>query len=283
MAATKPKLRLITYMCPSHPVELYELIMQYLEEEVGCHASLLYESRGSGPLPYREDPFTADSVDLGFMTASAYVKLLDGKHPYIELLPVAAVFDHPKNTDGIKGYYSDIIIHVDGEKHMKEFLDLRGCRWAYSDEDSLSGSTVILKTLKEQGENASFFGDALRSGSHLSSVHMVLTKQAEAAAVDANTLAYNKKYLQDRGKDIVVLDSIGLLPPYPIVINSRLDGKLKKELEEAFLKMPTTRLWGSRLKKFGILKFVPNSEEAYEKIREIKEAVKDTSVGPRYY
>ena len=63
------------------------------------------------------------------------------------------------------------------------------------------------------------------SGSHLSSVHMVLTKQAEAAAVDANTLAYNKKYLQDGGKDIVVLDSIGPLPPYPIVVNSRLDGK----------------------------------------------------------
>ncbi|KAJ9592388.1 hypothetical protein L9F63_015956 [Diploptera punctata] len=283
MASTKPKLRIITYMCPSHPVELYELIMQYLEEEIGCYASLIYESRASGPLTDREDPFTEDTVDLGFMTASAYVKLLDGKHPYVELLPVAAVYNHPKNNEGEKGYFSDIIIHVDGKKHVKEFLDLRGCRWAYSSEDSLSGSSVILKTLKELGENASFFGNTLRSGSHLSSVHMVLTKQAEAAAVDANTLAYNKKYLQDGGKDIVVLDSIGPLPPYPVVVNSRLDGKLKKELEEALLKMPHTRLWGSRLKKFGILKFVSNSDEAYEKEREIKEAIKGTSVGPRYY
>jgi ABC-type phosphate/phosphonate transport system substrate-binding protein len=46
-------------------------------------------------------------------------------------------------------------------KHVKEFLDLRGCRWAYSDEDSLSASRVILKTLKELGENASFFGATL--------------------------------------------------------------------------------------------------------------------------
>jgi len=44
---------------------------------------------------------------------------------------------------------------------VKEFLDLRGCRWAYSDENSLSASTVILKTLKELGENASFFGNTL--------------------------------------------------------------------------------------------------------------------------
>ncbi|XP_069684199.1 probable phosphite transport system-binding protein PtxB isoform X2 [Periplaneta americana] len=283
MSTPKPKLRIITYMCPSHPVELYELILQYLEEEIGCEASLLYESRGPGPLEDRVDPFTSDTVDIGFITASAYVKLLDKKNKYVELLPVAAVYNHPKNTEGIKGYYSDIIIHVDGRNHVKEFLDLRGCRWAYSDEDSLSSSTVILKTLKELGENSSFFGNTLRSGSHLNSVHMVLTKQAEAAAVDANTLAYNKKYLQDGGKDIQVLDSIGPLPPYPIVINSRMDGNLKKKILQAILKMPETRLWGSRLKNFGILKFVPNSQDAYEKEREIQDAVKNLSLGIRYY
>lgn len=65
------------------------------------------------------------------------------------------------------------------------------------------------------------------SGSHLNSVQMVLSKQAEAAAVDANTLAYNKKYLQDRGKDILVLESLGPLPPYPIVVNSRMNGNKK--------------------------------------------------------
>lgn len=54
---------------------------------------------------------------------------------------------------------------------------------------------------------------------------MVLSKQAEAAAIDANTFSYNKKYLQDGGKDIIVLDSVGPLPPYPIVVNSRLPGK----------------------------------------------------------
>jgi ABC-type phosphate/phosphonate transport system substrate-binding protein len=56
---------------------------------------------------------------------------------------------------------------------------------------------------------------------------MVVTKQAEAAAVDANALACNKKYLQDGGKDIQVLESIGPLPSYPIVVNTRLNGEHK--------------------------------------------------------
>lgn len=65
----------------------------------------------------------------------------------------------------------------------------------------------------------------LGSGSHLNSIQMVLTKQAEAAAIDANALAWNKKYLQDEGKDIQVLHSIGPLPPYPVVVNNRLDSE----------------------------------------------------------
>jgi hypothetical protein len=65
MANPRPKLRIITYMCPSHPVELYEMILQYLEEETSCEASLVYESRSPGQLSGRLDPFTDNSADVG--------------------------------------------------------------------------------------------------------------------------------------------------------------------------------------------------------------------------
>lgn len=45
--------------------------------------------------------------------------------------------------------------------NVNTLLDLRGCTFAYSDEDSLSGSKIVLKTLKGKGENASFFGSLL--------------------------------------------------------------------------------------------------------------------------
>uniref|UniRef100_A0A1B6KMP1 Uncharacterized protein n=1 Tax=Graphocephala atropunctata TaxID=36148 RepID=A0A1B6KMP1_9HEMI len=278
------KLRLVTYMCPSHPVELYELLMSYLEETLDCEATLMYESRsGGGPLPDREDPFTDNSIDIAFMTSSALVKLLDAKNQFIELLPVAAVFKHPRNKDNSTGYYSDVIIHIDCKKHVKEFLDLRGCRWAYSDNDSLSGSTIVLKTLRELGENATFFGNTMKSGSHLASVQMVLQKQAEAAAVDSNTLAYNKVHLQDRGKDLFVLDSLGPLPPYPIVVNTRLPGELKSKLSAAFLKLTGTRLWGERISKFGVIEFRKNNIDEYERVRDLKESVKNVGIGIQYY
>jgi hypothetical protein len=53
---------------------------------------------------------------------------------------------------------------------------------------------------------------------------MVLSKQAEWAAVDSTTLLYSKKFMHDGGKDITLLETLGRLPPYPIVVNTRLEG-----------------------------------------------------------
>lgn len=64
------------------------------------------------------------------------------------------------------------------------------------------------------------------SGSHLASAQMVLSKQAEWAAVDSTTLLYTKKYMFEGGKDIITLETLGRLPPYPIVAKADLKGCL---------------------------------------------------------
>lgn len=54
---------------------------------------------------------------------------------------------------------------------------------------------------------------------------MVLSKQAEWAAVDSTTLLFSKKFMYDGGKDIITLETLGRLPPYPIVVNAKLSGE----------------------------------------------------------
>lgn len=65
MSEEKCELRVVTYMCPTHSVQLYELILELLEEALDCYATLQYESRAPGPLAGRPDPFGTDKVDLG--------------------------------------------------------------------------------------------------------------------------------------------------------------------------------------------------------------------------
>jgi hypothetical protein len=67
MASTtnKLKLTLATYLCPSLPVELFQLLAEFLEQDLGCEVTLVYEWRASGPLPDRADPFADNTVHLG--------------------------------------------------------------------------------------------------------------------------------------------------------------------------------------------------------------------------
>ncbi|KAG6452812.1 uncharacterized protein LOC115445196 [Manduca sexta] len=284
MSDTKSELRIVTYMCPTHPVQLYELIQELLEETLDCYTTLQYESRSPGPLPDRPDPFSTDKVDLAFMTASAYMKLRDKKITCAELLPITPVFAHQMNVENKPGYFSDIIIHSDKKAHnVNTLLDLRGCTFAYSDNESWSASKIVLKTLKEKGENASFFGSLLRSGSHLASAQMVLSKQAEWAAIDSTTLLYSKKFLYDGGKDIITLETLGPLPPYPIVVNAKLPAQIKEEITNALLGLVKDTEWKRKFAPFGVIKFVRNSDVAYDGAIAQMWASQSEKLNVRYY
>lgn len=52
-------------------------------------------------------------MSTAFVSVPTYERLLSSGAKSSDLLPVAAVFKHPKNKEHVKGYYSDIIIHVD--------------------------------------------------------------------------------------------------------------------------------------------------------------------------
>ena len=65
MADENKKLRLITYLSPGYPVELFQVYQYYLEEVLKKDIILIVESRQSGPLIGKEDLFTTDDVDIG--------------------------------------------------------------------------------------------------------------------------------------------------------------------------------------------------------------------------
>ena len=58
-------LRMITYLSPGLPISLFQSIQYYIEERLGRSTYLMMESRASGPLDDRKDPFTTDHVDIG--------------------------------------------------------------------------------------------------------------------------------------------------------------------------------------------------------------------------
>uniref|UniRef100_A0A1E1WQL7 Uncharacterized protein n=2 Tax=Pectinophora gossypiella TaxID=13191 RepID=A0A1E1WQL7_PECGO len=112
---------------------------------------------------------------------------------------------------------------------------------------------------------------------------MVLSKQAEWAAVDSTTLLYSKKFMQDGGKDITILETLGRLPPYPVVVNARLPAKTKQAITDALLNLPHTAQWKKRFAKFGVIKFATNSDVAYDGAAAQVRAAAAEKLNVRYY
>ncbi|XP_025195877.1 uncharacterized protein LOC112595022 [Melanaphis sacchari] len=275
-------LRLITYLVPSHPVELYECIAHFLEEQLHVSATLVYESRDPIGL-YNDDcpdPFCLKEVDIGFLSPTQYLKMKRSKK--IELLPITPVFVHSNNAAQKPGYFADIIMHTNAEKTVKSFLDLRGCNWGYTGDNSLSSSVSIQKLLRLHGENSSFFGNTIKTGNHLLTVEKVKDKQVIAAAVDSVAFYNYKNVLHKDSDDIIILQSIGPLPPYAIVCGKNLNGDLKSKIANALLKATTSLPWKAKFEKFGLIKFAENSSSAYSEL-EFSEPLDGKGLSSIYY
>jgi len=275
-------LRLATYLSPSIPVEYFEVLAHYLESQLNIPSILIYESRWDGPPKDRLDPFTANQVDIAFINGPSFLELVDSKNKFVNLLPVTPVHQHPRG-EGKPGYFSDVIVHQDLKDQIKEFLDLRGCKWAYSRTTSLSGYLVTLQNLKQMGENPSFFGNLLPSGSHLNSIQMIIQKQADAAAVDSNCLAIYMNRHPEAKDEIFQLMSWGPLPSLPIVVNARIPTAMKDKITKALLNMHLIPIWKKQLNDFGVSHFTHNDPFIYESERDMIKNEKSLSLSPIYY
>ncbi|GAB6033535.1 hypothetical protein CHUAL_013409 [Chamberlinius hualienensis] len=275
-------LRFATYLSPSIPVEYYETIIRYVESQLNISTTLMYESRWDGPPKDRPDPFTTNDVDIAFINGPAYLDLIDSKNKYAKLLPITAVHTHPK-SEGQPVYFSDIIVHQNLREQVKEFLDLRGCQWAYSRTSSLSGYLVTIQNLKQLGENPSFFGNLLPSGSHINSIEMVLHKQADAAAVDSSCLAIYTARHPEIKNEIYQLLSWGPLPSLPIVVNTRLPDEIQSRIVTALLNMHQYPSWKNQLEEFQVSHFTKNDPFCYETERDIIKNSKSLTLNPIYY
>lgn len=276
-------LRAATYLSPGIPVEFYESILHYLERKLDLATSLLYESRWYGPPADRPDPFVQKEVDIAFMSAIAFVRLTDSGKSNLELLPASTVHKHRLGGDS-PGHYSDLIINSDlVSSNVTTFEKLRGCKWAFTGPESFSGHQVTLQELRRRGETANFFGNKLQAKSHIDSIYMVLNKQVDAAAVDANCLALFLDRNPCYRDKIRVIESWGILPPYPIAVRKDLDADVKAAVLEALLEMHEDPEGAKKLKEFKVERFAPVHMGQFLEFKEALRATQKLTFATVYY
>ena len=241
-------LRLISYLAPSIPAALYELIAGDVAQQCGVPTDVMFEERISGPLAGDDDPFASGAVDVGFVCAPSF-RFLNRSSRAVELLPLPVPSD-PRAL-GKPVYFADVV--VSPSSSARTFNDLRGARWAYNDRNSKSGWFSMAECCAPEPPET-FFSELIASGSHLRSLELVADGLADAAAIDSNVLRM-------QGSSLRVLESWGPFAIQPTVIRTALPEETKRRVADALLTMHERH--EDSLAQFGLLRFVDGHEDDY--------------------
>jgi phosphonate transport system substrate-binding protein len=252
---------MLSYLAPSIPEALFELLAGEIEAATGAPVELAFETRVSGPSP-EDDPFATHRAHLAFVCAPSYPALKEAGSPVV-LLPAAPVFDDPR-ADGRPVYYSDVVVR--SSRAAARFEDLAGSVWAYNDRRSRSGWLNMLARLGEIGHVGApeaFFTGLVPAGSHLRSLELVAGGSADAAAIDSNTLRLVRRREPEKAARLRVLESWGPMPIQPVLASTALPEPLRERIAGALLRLAENPAARERLAEFEVRGFAPVEEATY--------------------
>jgi len=254
-------LRLLSYLAPSLPEGLFELVGGELARRTGDSVVVAYETRFSGPTP-EDDPFLEGRADLAFVCAPSY-PLLRGAGSPVELLPAAPVFSEPRAA-GRPVYFSDVIV---AQGHpASRFEELAGSVWAYNDSRSRSGWQNMVARLGEIGHAGgpeTFFRSLIHSGSHLASLERVAEGAADAAAIDSNTLWPARRRDPKLAARLRTIESWGPMPIQPVLAHAALGETRRRAIARALLELESDEAVRFALAEFGVARFAAVEEDSY--------------------
>lgn len=262
---TSIKVAIASVISPKESYEYYDEMVRYISKKLGMPVKIVQKRS------YQEvnDLIRNKEIDFAFVCSGAYV---DGNSQFGMKLLVAP------QAYGKTTYNSYII--VPQNSNYKNFSDLRGKKFAFSDPLSNSGKLYPAYRLalinetpelffgvdEETGRNNSFY-----TYSHDNSIIAVAEGLADGAAVDSLVYEYMKN---TRPEIISKTRIIEVSPPFgipPVVVSNDIDPFLEQKLRDIFLNMDKDEEGRTILSKVKIEKFVNIDDNAYNTVREMRE------------
>jgi phosphonate transport system substrate-binding protein len=209
------------------------------------------------------DEFANGQADVGFLCGLLYVRMQQWVDCPVELLAAPVLLADRYADRPI--YFSDVIVRRDSPH--TSFDDLQGCTWAYNEAASHSGCNLVCYGLLERHKSPDYFGQRVKSGSHLTSLQMVIGGQADAAAIDSHVLDAVLQRDPTLAARLRVVAMLGPSAMPPVVVAKRLDTALKDRLRVALAEMHHDHVAAQGLQQGLIRRLAPVTDAHYNDIR----------------
>ena len=244
------RVRLVSYLAPNM-FWFYKAVGAYLSRVFGADTHIV-QSQGE---PLTDPVMLQDRLDIAFICGLPFAQLQQVQPGQLQLV-VAPVMQASRYGDR-PVYFSDIVVNASSE--LKTFADLAGKTWCYNDPGSNSGYNLVRQRLIQSGYPYCFFSKVFQSGSHQSSIQLVVEGLADCAAIDSTVLEQELRNSPNLSNQLRVIDSIGPCPMPPVVAARRLGSGFIDSLQAA-LCQPDVELQ-SAMARAGINRYVVPSED----------------------
>lgn len=244
---------------PQGSAESYAPLLDYLSAKLGRPIERVQRRT------YAEvnDLLRTGDVDLAFVCTSSY--LLGHEQFGLELLAVPQV-------NGKVTYNANIIVAA--KSPVKEFADLKGKVFAFTDPTSFSGRIYPTYLIQQLGIAPEiFFSRTFFTYSHDKAIYAVADGQADGASVDS--LVYDFALSRDPGL-VERVRVIHVSPDFgipPVVVGPSIRPQLRAALAEILLGMNTDPDGRIALKTLDYDGFVTSSDEQYQSAKEVQSSV----------
>lgn len=253
-------LRLMSYLAPSVPAGLFEVLADHIGAALGTSVELSFDTCQSGPR--LGDPVgLAAGTDLAFICATSYIGLTGGHRPAVE--PLAAWAPTDPRAEGAAIYFADVLARPGRGGSLK---DLAGARVAYNDDVSLSGYHSLRLALLDAAVDLGTVG-FVQSGSHLRSLRLLRSGQVDAAAIDANVWRRLRREVPQLADELRQIATLGPLPAQPLVARCDLPAGVRRAVRGAVLAAHHSQPVAAALAAAELQRFVAVDDAVYGPLR----------------
>jgi phosphonate transport system substrate-binding protein len=252
-------------------LDFYRQVVAYVGEVSGLPTEMAADTSAG-----LEAMFAEERIEAAFGCGLPYVwkAAAERESPTVRLmaapvLPADRYHDQPI-------YFSDVIVRADSP--YQTFEDLRGATFAYNQTASFSGYVLPLYRLLTLGETNGFFGKTVASGSHAVSMDWVENGQADAAAIDSVVLEMELAQRPERAKTFRAAASLGPAGMPPVMASSQLSHHVHKRLTETLVSMDQHERGQAVLRRGGVRRFAPVTDQNYDGIRQMLKALQHAEV-----
>lgn len=208
------------------------------------------------PLP--EELFDLWRADDLLLSQTCGYPLMTALADDVQVL-AAPAFDLP-GCDGAS-YCSFIVVPQDGARTLE---DLRGKVAAINQGHSQSGMNALRHTLAPLARSGRFLGRVETSGSHLASLALLQSGQADVAAIDCATFGLAQRHAPDRVAGLRVLQKTVAAPALPLIASRALSADQVQDLRAVLHELPMQA--PRQLQAVSVREFRPMRLQDYQPI-----------------